>query len=132
MKKNQILVELLTGIVFFGIAIQLILLLVSKDYLYNAVGLWSGVAVACFMAIHMKRSIEDTLDMGEAESAVKHFRNSYAIRTAVTLIVIGIVVYFKLGNPITVVLGIFPLKLSAYAQPITHKIFLHFKNTKDS
>ena len=81
-----------------------------EDYLYNAVGLWTGIGIACFVAIHLKRSIEDELDLGE-EGAVKHARSAYATRTAITLAVIGIVIYFKVGNPFTVVLGIFPLKL---------------------
>ena len=126
MKKDNTLLELLTGIIFWGIVIQVVCFLVSKNYLYNAIGLWSGVAVACFMAIHMKRSIEDALDLG-AEGAQKHARKAYATRTVVALVVIGIVVYFNLGNPITVVIGIFPLKLSAYLQPTIHKLFLRFE-----
>ena len=126
MKKENVLLELLVGILCFGVVIQGICLIVSKDHLYNAIGLWSGIAVACFMAIHMKRSIEDTLDIG-VEGAEKHARNAYITRTLVTLIVIGIVIYFKLGNPITLVIGIFPLKLSAYLQPQMHKLFLKFR-----
>lgn len=129
MKKDNILLELLTGIILSGIVLQVICLLVSKDYLYNAIGLWSGIAVACFMAIHLKRSIEDALDMGE-EGAEKHVRSAYATRMIVTAVIIGIVIYFNLGNPITLVIGIFPLKISAYLQPHMHKVFLRFKNTK--
>ena len=83
------------------------------------------------MAIHLKRSIEDSLDLG-VDGAVKHARTAYATRTVVTLIVIGLVVYFKIGNPFTVVLGIFPLKLSAYLQPLIHKVFLKFDKTEES
>ena len=131
MKKNSILTELLIGIILLGIVMQIACIIVSKNYLYNAIGLWSGIAVACFMAIHLKRSIEDSLDMWE-EDAVKHARTAYATRTAITLAVIGIVIYFKIGNPFTVVLGIFPLKLSAYLQPLIHKIFLKINGTKES
>ena len=83
------------------------------------------------MAIHLKRSIEDELDLGE-EGAMKHARTAYATRMLITLIVLGVVIYFKLGNPITVVIGIFPLKLSAYLQPLIHKIFLKFDKAKES
>lgn len=131
MKKNNILVELLSGIISLGVLIQIIMAIAFEDYLYNAVGLWTGVGIACFMAIHLKRSIEDELDLGE-EGAVKHARSAYATRTAITLAVIGIVIYFKVGNPFTVVLGIFPLKLSAYLQPLIHKIFLKINGTKES
>jgi hypothetical protein len=131
MKKGNIVVELLAGIISLGVLIQIIMAIAFEDYLYNAVGLWTGIGIACFVAIHLKRSIEDELDLGE-EGAVKHARSAYATRTAITLAVIGIVIYFKVGNPFTVVLGIFPLKLSAYLQPLIHKIFLKINGTKES
>ena len=131
MKKNNILVELLAGIISLGVLIQIIMAIALEDYLYNAIGLWTGIGIACFMAIHLKRSIEDSLDLG-VDGAVKHARTAYATRTVVTLIVIGLVVYFKIGNPFTVVLGIFPLKLSAYLQPLIHKVFLKFDKTEES
>lgn len=130
MKKNNILLELLVGIILSGVVMQVIVLLTLEDYLYNAIGLWSGIAVACFMAIHLKRSIEDSLDLGE-EGAVKYARKAYATRMLVTVAIMLIVIYFKLGNPITLVVGIFPLKISAYLQPYMHKLFLRFQNRKN-
>ena len=129
MKRNDTLIELLAGILFFGVIIQIICIFVLEEFLYHAIGLWTGIIVACFLAIHMQRSIEDVLDLGP-DGAEKHARNAYAIRTVVTLVVIGVVIYFKLGNPITLVIGIFPLKLSAYLQPFTHKLLLWFCRQK--
>jgi hypothetical protein len=117
--------ELLSGILFLGVFAQVICCFIVERQLYNAIGLWAGIAIACFMVIHMKRSIEDVLDIGE-EGAVKYARNAYIFRTIIALVVIGVVVIFKLGNPITLVIGIFPLKISAYIQPYIHKIFLWF------
>ena len=131
MKKNNILTELLAGIISLGILIQIGMAIAFENYLYNAIGLWAGIGIASFMAIHLKRSIEDELDLGE-EGAMKHARTAYATRMLVTFIVLGVVIYFKLGNPITVVIGIFPLKLSAYLQPLIHKIFLKFDSSKES
>ena len=131
MKKNNILVELLAGIISLGILIQIGMLIAFENYLYNAIGLWAGIGVAIFMAIHLKRSIEDELDLGE-EGAVKHARTAYATRMLITLVVLGVVIYFKVGNPFTVVIGIFPLKLSAYLQPLIHKIFLKLNKTEES
>ena len=129
MKKNETLIELVAGILFLGVIFQLICILVLKEFLYHAIGLWTGIIIACFVAIHLQRSIEDSLDMG-IEDAEKHARNAYVIRTVVTLVVIGIIICFNLGNPITLVIGIFPLKLSAYLQPYTHKLFLWFRERK--
>ena len=131
MKKNNILLELIVGIILFGIVEQIICLIVSKDYLYNSVGLWFGVAIAIFMAIHMKRSIEDSLDLGE-DAGVKHMRKGYGTRMAVVAVAVIVILISKLGNPITLVIGILPLKFSAYAQPAIHNVLLwlesHRKN----
>lgn len=64
MKKDNTLTELVLGIILLGVIEQIVCLIFLKDYLYNAVGLWSGILVAVGMAVHMKRSIEDALDFG--------------------------------------------------------------------
>lgn len=122
MKKENTLLELLVGIIFLGVVMQIVITIVSKDYLYNAIGLWSGITVACVSAIHMKRSIEDALDLGE-KGAIKYVRIAYLKRMLITVVIMGVVIYFQLGNPITLLIGIFPLKLAAYLQPVIHKLF---------
>lgn len=129
MKKDNTLTELIIGIILLGGIEQIVCLIFLKDYLYNAVGLWSGVLVACGMAIHLKRSIEDALDLGE-DGATKHIRKSYAVRMMTAFLVMGVVVYFNLGNPLTLLAGVIPLKISAYLQPHMHKVFLKLKICK--
>lgn len=129
MKKEKTLLELLVGIIFLGLVIQIVCLFVSKNYLYNAIGLWTGIAVACFSAIHMKRSIEDALDFGEHQ-ATKYVRGAYVKRMLITLVIMGVVVYFNVGNPIMLLIGVFPLKIAAYLQPFVHKLFLHLEHRK--
>lgn len=125
MKKENTLLELLVGIIFLGLVIQVVCIFVSKNYLYNAIGLWSGIAIACFSAIHMKRSIEDALELGEHQ-ATKYVRGAYVKRMLIALVAMGIVIYFNIGNPIMLLIGVFPLKIAAYLQPFVHKLFLHF------
>lgn len=129
MKKDNTLLELVTGIILVGVVVQIVCLIAFPNDLYNAVGLWSGVLIGCGMAIHMKRSIEDALDLGE-EGAAKHIRKTYALRITVVLIVMGCVIYFEFGNPLTLLAGVIALKISAYLQPHMHKIFLKLKKTK--
>jgi hypothetical protein len=121
MKKNNTLFELLMGIIFSSVVIQVIVVIISKNYLYNAIGLWSGTAIACFMAIHMKRSIEDVLDLGE-EGGVKRMRSTYLVRMTIVAIAMGVVICFNLGNPITMLFGALTLKIAAYLQPYMHKL----------
>lgn len=126
MKKENTLLELLVGIIFLGVTIQLGVVIVSKNYLYNAIGLWSGIAIACVSTIHMKRSIEDALDLGE-RGAIKHIRIAYLKRMLIAIVIMGVVIYFHLGNPITLLIGVFPLKLAAYLRPLIHKLFLRIQ-----
>ena len=121
MKKNNTLFELLMGIIFSSVVIQVIVVIISKNYLYNAIGLWSGTAIACFMAIHMKRSIEDVLDLGE-EGGVKRMRSTYLVRMTIVAIAMGVVICFNLGNPIIMLIGALTLKIAAYLQPHINKI----------
>lgn len=129
MKKDNTLLELVTGIILVGVAVQIVCLIAFPNDLYNAIGLWSGVAIGSGMAIHMKYSIEDALDLGET-GAVKHVRMTYALRITVVLILMGCVLYFDLGNPLTLLAGLIALKISAYLQPYMHKLFLKLKKSK--
>ena len=129
MKKDNILLELIVGIILWGLLCQIILLVGFKDYLYNAIGLWCGIAVAAGMAIHMKRSIEDILDIPNS-FAEQNYRAGFARRMLGAMVVIAVVFYFELGNPLSLLAGIFSLKISAYSQPYMHKIFQKFQKSK--
>ena len=54
-KKDNTLLEMLVGIIIWGILSQVALCIFFENYLYNAIGLWCGIVVAGGMAIHMKR-----------------------------------------------------------------------------
>ena len=130
MKKDNTLIELLVGIVCIGVLEQVILLLFFENHLYNAIGAWCGILVSIICAIHMKRSIEDAVVLGDAERAIKHATKGYITRMAITAVLVGVVLYFRLGNPITILTGVFALKLAAYMQPFMHKVFLKLQEKK--
>ena len=121
MKKNSTLIELLMGILVVGIVSQLLCLIILKQHVYNAVGLWTGVAVAAGMAVHMQRSIEDGLDLMR-DSGVKHMQKASVTRMLVACVVMAIVMYYNWGNPLTLLLGVMALKLAAYLQPFMHRV----------
>jgi hypothetical protein len=73
------------------------------------------------MSIHMQRSIEDGLDL-LGDSGVKHMKKAYLLRTAVACAVMAVVMYFRWGNPLTILLGIVALKLAVYMQPYIHNL----------
>ena len=121
MKKNSTLMELLMGILVVGIVSQFVCLIFFKQHVYHAVGLWTGVAVAAGMAVHMQRSIEDGLDL-MGDSGVKHMQKASATRMLIACVVMAIVMYYNWGNPLTLLLGVMALKLAAYMQPFMHRV----------
>lgn len=121
MRINETLKELLIGIAVYGVAAEIICLIIGYDILHVSAGLWIGVLVAAGMVIHMDRALEDALDLGE-QGALAHIRKTYLIRSIVVFVVLGAVVYFEIGNVFTVFAGVMSLKLSAYMQPAVHKL----------
>lgn len=122
MKKDNTLAELLIVILVIGIIEQILCLIFLENHLYHAVGLWTGIFLGMGLAIHMKRSIEEALDF-PAESAQKYMQSATIKRMVISCIVIGIVLYFDWGNSLTILAGIFALKIAAYMQPFMHNVF---------
>lgn len=118
-KKNKVLLELLVGIAFWGAMVQIIGLFLKGNKLFFLIGLWSGIAVAAFMAIHMYVSISTAL---ECQDAVAKIRNHSVIRYVVVVIVLFFLYFGKLGNPLSYVAGVMGLKVAAYMQPIIHRL----------
>lgn len=121
-KKDKTLKEMIIGMGCWGIMVQILLLVFFENVLYNSAGLWCGIAVSVGMAIHMKDSIEEALNYTE-DAAPKKMQADSMKRMTFAAIAIGLVFYLKLGNPLTVLAGVFALKISAYVQPLMHKFF---------
>ena len=123
MKKNRTLLELLAGIIFLGVIIQIVCLIVSENYLYDAVGLWCGIGICCFSAINIQKSIERAM-ASEGTDPAGSVKRGYLKRMVISLLIMGCVVFFQVGHIFTLLIGVFPLKIAAYMQPFTHKVFL--------
>lgn len=124
---DETLKELLCGMLCYGAAAQIICLIVDTErLLYTSIGLWIGIGAGALMGVHMKRTIEDALDYDE-RGAVKHMRKGYALRYVLVAILFGATIYYEVGNPITLLVGVMGLKIGAYIQPITHRVFCKLK-----
>lgn len=124
---DETLKELLCGMLFYGVAAQVICTIVDMDrLLYTSLGLWIGIGAAALMSVHMKRNIEDALDFDE-RGAVKHMRKGYVFRYALVALLFGVVIYMHIGNPITLLVGVMGLKIGAYIQPVTHRVLCKLK-----
>lgn len=123
----MILKELIMAILGYGILGQIILSIIPGVSLYRVIGFWTGVLIAIGMTIHMKRSIEDALDLQE-KGAQGHLRKTYAFRMLVVFAIIGLLYYFKIGSVILAFAGIMGLKVAAYLQPLIHKLLNQSEN----
>ena len=121
-RLNQALPELLLGILLYGIVIQVTGVWFAQDRLRYSSGLWIGIVTAMAMAYHIARVIAETIDSMDAHKVRVLITAKGILRYAAVVMVFGITMYFDLGNLITLFLGVMGLKISAYLQPVLHKV----------
>ena len=119
---NDVLPELILGILVYGFIIQLTGVWFVEDKLRYSVGLWIGIVMAVGMAINMAIVIRDSIEFAAEKQAKMRTTLFSLLRYVVVVIIFFIVVYFKLGNVITMFVGVMGLKIAAYVQPFAHKI----------
>lgn len=117
---NKTVWELLLGILFMGIILEIVGTMIVKDKLYYSIGLGIGILSAVFMTFSIHSSVVQAIDVGESGAKVKMI-TSYIIRTVLVVAVILVTGVMKLGNIVGLLLGLMTLKVAAYIQPITHK-----------
>lgn len=129
---NAVLPELIWGILIYGIVVQLAGVWFTEDKWSYSTGLWIGIALAVGMAIHMAVVLNDAADIAAEEAAKKRVIFQSTLRYAVVVILFFLAAYFKLGNLITLFIGVMGLKAGAYLQPLTHKVILRLTGRGDA
>lgn len=124
---NDVLPELILGLFVYGLIVQLTGVWFVEDKLRYSTGLWIGAAVAMGMAVNMAIVIRDTVDLAAEKQAKTRTTLFSMLRYVVVVIIFVVVVYFKLGNVITMFIGVMGLKAAAYFQPFTHKFLTKVK-----
>lgn len=119
---NRVLPEVLIGIILFGLVVQITGVWFVIDKLRYSTGLWIGIILAIGMVIHMAVVLEDAVSLLSEKRAKNKIIVQYILRYTVVVIVVVLVLYFKLGNMVTLFIGVMGLKVGAYLQPITHKV----------
>lgn len=119
-KIDPTLFELCLGILIYGVIFE-IALLIFTDGLAYSIGLWIGVLLAVAGAFHMWWSLDRGLDMPEKE-AVKSMGAQNIIRYVILVIVMGILMCTDFANPILAFCGYMGMKVSAYLNPVIHKL----------
>ncbi len=117
---KRTLLELLAGIVLWGMIFEIIGIIFVKDKLSHSIGMLLGVLIALAMAAHMAFSLNSALDWDE-EHAKRSIWKSYMLRYTAVALCIGLIAYFGIGNVISCFFGIMTLKAAAYLQPYLHR-----------
>lgn len=118
---NKVLTELLIGIVACGFVFEAIGVFIVANKIQYSIGLLIGTLIALAMAIHMAWALDTAVDLGSQE-AEKKIRLHSMLRYLLVVVMLAIVMYSKIANPLASFLGVMSLKVAAYLQPITHKL----------
>lgn len=124
---NPVLPELLSGIVLYGIVLQFTGIWFVSDKLQYSFGLWIGILLAMGMAVNMAVVILDSVDMVAVRGRAVRTGFWSVLRYVVVVGVFAAAWYFELANPLIMFLGLMGLKVSAYLQPMLHKIIARMR-----
>ena len=120
-KKNRTLRELIAGIALIAIICEILLLILTKNRIYNSIGLIIGTLTSLICAVHMAWGIEIAVMLDEKSSIAisrKYTIIRYLLMCAV-LVAIGVT---DIGSPVTLIFGFLSLKFGAYINPLIHTI----------
>lgn len=112
--------DLIVGIVIYTILACIIETIIVNNNLTFVLGTIYGAIISGFLAYHMFRSLNKTLDF-DPSGAEKYARKMSALRMGIMTITIGVALFLStIFNIIGVIIGMMALKLAAYLQPIIH------------
>lgn len=123
-KINTALPGLLVGIILFGILCQVLVFFVVEDKTGYSIGLWVGVLTAIFMAFHMAVTLNAAVER-DVKGAQAAATRQNIIRYLVVVIILGILMWTRIGNPLAAFAGVMGLKVSAYLQPLFARLSHH-------
>ncbi|MCR5754568.1 MAG: hypothetical protein K6G30_07145 [Acetatifactor sp.] len=120
-KINRTLLEMLIGLIIWGIILQVGGAFLAKEQGVYARSLWFGILLACAGVLHMYRTLDRALGLGEKEASKAIFRG-YLFRYGAFVLILGIIMVTEVLNPLVVFLAYVGMKVTAYLQPFTHKL----------
>ena len=116
-RLNESLPGLVAGIVLYGVVIEILVLIFSRDRLGYSIGLWYGAMIGIGMAVNLASVIYDTVSLGDSDLAQKRAVAKSILRYVVVVILFFLLGLFEFGNLLMALVGVMGLKVSAYLQP---------------
>lgn len=131
-KINPTMLELIYGILAYGVVVLILMTVLelcfnviekvfNDSFLLVLIGFFIGISIALILVVMMTRTIENIVQ-GGGYGATKQSVIGSITRSAIVIVAIVILLVTHIGNVFSMLFGLFSLKLSAYLQPITHKI----------
>jgi len=125
-KENRTLLELRSGIVFLGLLGLIITAAFAFVPDFSAGWLcisWIfGILTALASATDMYRVLDKALDLPEKQAKAKIYFG-YLRRYVILGIMLAVICISSKLNPIVFFIAYMTLKISAYMQPVTHRVF---------
>jgi hypothetical protein len=118
---NEGLPALIGGMVVYSILVEVVGIWFTDDKVRFTIGLVVGSACGIWMAINIATVLLDTVRLGANPKMVAA---KAALRYIIIAAILIIMMVFHIGSLISAFLGVFGLKISAYAQPFIHRIIL--------
>jgi len=128
---NDVLPELVLGIVIYGILVEFVGVWFVADKLRYSTGLLIGISLAIGMAINIAVVIRDAVEIYGEDGAKNRVIIKSVLRYLIVVVVFFMMMKFNLGNLFTAFIGVLGLKVSAYLQPFTHKVILRLQGRGD-
>ena len=119
-KTDRTILEMHLGQLSFGVVCQLAGMFFVQSKGWYTVSLWLGIAFSMAAVLHMAKTLDRGLSMGEAASKV--IARGYLFRYCMIVLAMVAAALSKVLNPLVVFLGYMSLKVTAYIQPFTHKV----------
>lgn len=120
-KADRTLLEMHTGMLLYGIVCQMAGVFFAGNRLKYSVSLWFGILFAAVASIHMAKTLDRALRSGQA--AAKIITAGYIFRYLMVAAVLAIVGVTGTLDALVVFLGYMGLKITAYLQPLVHKLY---------
>lgn len=118
---NRTLLEMMCGIVLFGLLCLAAGIWFVPQKGACALGLLLGILTALGMAYHMSWTFDRYLGLPQ-KAAVRKVTVQALLRYFAVAAVLFTILFTGAANPLTAFLGIMGLKIGAYAQPVIHRI----------
>lgn len=130
MQAKQTVTDMLYGLAIWGMAVLLVLEIISRHRLAMAAGTAAGLLTAMGLIFHMYRHLDIALDM-DSGHAQRHIQLAAVQRLAVMAVILAVsMTGYRYIHPVGTVLGIFGVKVSALLQPLVHRLRGKRKNGK--